>query len=124
MLHKLDLGNEHAVGFSWDGKFDQKAFKQSLVQFLPELQSRSKMNIYLEIYEISDVEARAVWDDLKFSINNFKELTDKIDKVALVTNETWLRNIAESSSILIPGISVKTFTFTEKEAGKSWLLKE
>lgn len=71
MLHKIDLGNPHAVGFSWEGAFNQKAFKQSLVQFLPELQARSKMNIYLEILEITDVAARAVWDDLKFGVNNF-----------------------------------------------------
>lgn len=118
MLQKLGIGDDHVVGFRWEGEFDEKAFKQSLLQFLPELQSRSKMNIYFELIDIGDFEATAVWEDIKFGFNNMKELRDKIDKIALVTDKDWVRNIAESSYKLIPGIKLKSFTFKESEAAK------
>lgn len=109
------------MGFRWEGKFDEKGVKQSILQFLPELQSRAKMNVYVEIQEISDVEAKALWDELKFDLKNFQQLTDKIDKIAVVTDETWLRTISEGSSIVLPGIKVKAFTMAEKQAGTTWV---
>lgn len=121
MLHKIDLGSDKAMGFRWEGKYDEKGVKQSILQFLPELQSRAMMNVYLEIQEITDVEARALWDELKFDLKNFKQLTDKIDKIAVVTDETWLRNISEGSSFVLPGIKVKAYTMAEKQAGKTWI---
>ena len=121
MLQKIDLGSEKAMGFRWEGKFDEKGVKQSILQFLPELQSRAKMNVYVEIQEISEVEAKALWDELKFDLKNFQQLTDKIDKIAVVTDETWLRTISEGSSIVLPGIKVKAFTMAEKQAGTTWV---
>lgn len=121
MLYKIDLGSERVMGFRWKGKYDEKGVKQSILQFLPELQSRAKMNVYLEIQEISDVEVRALWEELKFDLKNFRQLTDKIDKVAIVTDEDWLRTISEGSSFVLPGIKVKAFTMAEGEAGKSWI---
>ena len=93
-----------------------------MVQFLPELQSRAHMDVYMEVYEITDVQARALWDELKFDLQNYRQLSQKIDKVALVTNETWLRNLAVGSASLLPGIRLKAFTFEEKEAAKKWVL--
>lgn len=122
MLQKIDLGSESAMGFRWEGKFNEKGVKQSILQFLPELQSRAKMNVYLEIQEISDLEARALWDELKFDLKNFKQLTEKIDKIAVVTDESWLRNISEGSSFVLPGIKVKAFTMAEKQAGRTWVI--
>ena len=121
MLHKIDLGSEKAVGFSWEGKFDGKGFKQSVAQFLPELESRSHMNLYLEIFELTDIQAKALWEELKFEVKNFRELTGKIDKVGLVTNETWLRNLAEGSAKMVPGIQLKAFTFEDKEIAREWV---
>ncbi|MDT0647622.1 STAS/SEC14 domain-containing protein [Zunongwangia sp. F260] len=118
----MDLGSEHAVGFRWEGDFDEKAFKESMVQFLPEFKSRNEMNIYMEISGIGEVEGSAVWEDAKFAINNLKELADKVDKIALVTNESWMRNMAEASYKMIPGIKLKAFTSEEKTAAKEWVV--
>lgn len=118
MLHKLDLNDEKVVGFRWEGKFDEKGFKQSLVQFIPELQMHSKMNLYLEVLNLTEVEAKAVWEEIKYDVQNMKEMVNKIDKVALVTDLTWLRTLSSSFSSLVPGIRVKTFKLEEADAAK------
>lgn len=121
MLHKIDFEEKHVAGFRWEGKFDEKGFKQSVVQFLPELQMRPKLNVYFEIVNLSEVEAKAIWDEMKFDIQNFKDLQKKIEKVALVTDMSWIRTMAEASSSMIPGISLKAFKFEDTEAAKTWI---
>src|SRR5690606_8125447 len=121
MLHKLDFEEEHVAGFRWEGKFDDKGFKQSLVQFLPELKMRPRLNIYAEIVNLSEVEAKALWEEVKFDVQNFRELQNKIEKVALVTDMSWIRTMAEASSAVIPGIRLKAFKFDEAEAARTWV---
>lgn len=121
MLRKLDIGNEDVVAFRWEGKFDEKAFNQAMVQFLQEFQSRHKMNIYLEVVDLDGFDAQAVWKDLKFSFNNMSDLRKKIDKIALVTNKDWISNLAEMSYKFIPDIKLKAFDFTETETAKLYL---
>ena len=121
MLHKIDFEEEHVAGFRWEGKYDEKAFKQSLVQFLPELQMRSKLNIYMEIINLPEVEAKAIWEEVKFDIQNFKELQKKIEKVTLVTDMSWIRTLSEASSTFVPGMRIKAFKLEEAEAAKTWI---
>ncbi len=121
MLHKIDFEEEHVAGFRWEGKFDEKAFKQSLVQFLPELERRSKLNIYAEVVDLTEVEAKALWEGIKFDIKNFNRILKKIDKVAYVTDIGWMRTMAEGIYSIIPGVKFKAFEFKEAEAAKTWI---
>ena len=121
MLHKIDFEEKHVAGFRWEGKFDEKAFKQSMVQFLPELEMRSKMNLYLEIINLSEVEAKAIYDQMKFEVQNYMKLKDKIDKVALVTDMSWIRTLSEASSSMVPGLKLKAFKLDESEAARTWI---
>lgn len=121
MLSKLDIGDDQVVAFRWEGDFDEKAFNQAMVQFLQEFQSRYKMNVYLEIADLDDFDAQAVWKDLKFSMQNWNELREKIDKVALVTNKEWISNLAEMSYKFVPDIKLKSFNFAETETARSFV---
>lgn len=123
MLQKLTLGTKDVVAFRWEGNFDKKAFDQAMDQFLPELKARDKFNIYLEIVELGEVEANAVWQDIKFYSGNFSSLVSKIDKVALVTDNSWLKNLAETSYKLVPGIELKAFPYKEQDVARHWILK-
>ncbi|HET8886209.1 MAG TPA: STAS/SEC14 domain-containing protein [Salinimicrobium sp.] len=121
MLHKIDLTADHVAGFRWEGKFDEKGVKQSLVQFLPELQMRSKLNLYLEVANLSEIEAKALYEAIKFDIMNMRELMTKIDKVALVTDVDWLKNMTNTASIMVPKMEIKVFKLREAEAAKIWV---
>lgn len=118
MLSKLDIGDNRVVAFRWEGDFDKKAFNQAMGQFMQELESRDKMNIYFEIADLDDFDVEAVWKDLKFSVNNMSELRNKIDKIALVTNKEWISNLAEMSYEFIPDIKLKAFNFAETETAR------
>jgi hypothetical protein len=117
MLQKLDLGTDKVVAFRWEGDFNVEAFEQAMKKFLPELKSRERMNVYLEVASIGKFEAAAVWEDIKFGFKNMKELRDKVDKIALVTDEGWVRTLADTTYKFIPGIKMQSYAFADlKEA--------
>ncbi len=123
MLQRIHIGNEKVLAFSWEGKFDKKAFEKDMTRFTSELKTRDKFNVYIEMHGIEGVEAKAVWEDLKFGVKNIKELTEKIDRVALVTDKDWVKNLAKVSYSVIPNIELKTFAFKEKEVAKLWIIE-
>ncbi|MCM4158912.1 STAS/SEC14 domain-containing protein [Antarcticibacterium flavum] len=118
MLQKLDLGNPKVVAFRWEGDFTVKSFEQAMTKFLPELKARERMNVYLEVAKIGEFEAAAVWEDIKFGFKNMKELRDKIDRLALVTDEGWVRTLANTTYKFIPGIDMKTFAFANLQEAR------
>lgn len=120
MLHRLDKTNEKIVAYRWEGEFNQEAWKRTLIDFLPELKTRSHLNIYLEVVDISGVEAKAIWEDIKFTVKNWNEIKDKIEKIALVSDKPWIRNLSETAYIFVPGIHLKSFTFEEVEAALAY----
>lgn len=121
MLHKVDLGLDHVVGFRWEGKFDKEAFRQAMQEFLPELRTRDEMNIYLEFAGIEGMEAKAVWEDLKFFFSDMKELQEKINKIALVTHKDWIGTLSELSYKFVPGIKLKSFSMEDTEAAIAYV---
>ncbi|UJH91589.1 STAS/SEC14 domain-containing protein [Antarcticibacterium sp. 1MA-6-2] len=121
MLHKIDVGDNKVVGFRWEGKYDEKGVKQSFVQFLPELQARPEMNLYLEVGSLTEVEAKAIWEEVRFDIKNLQQIVKKIEKVALVTDMKWMRTMAETSATLFPGIDLKAFSFKETDAARGFV---
>lgn len=123
MLRKLTFSDDKVLAFRWEGEFNKEAFDQAMNEFLPEFKTRDRFDIYLELLDISGVESKAVWDDLKFYSGNAKELVKKIDKVALVTDNSWIKNIAETSYKLVPGIELKSFKLDESDVARQWVIK-
>jgi hypothetical protein len=79
------------------------------------------MNVYLEVASIGKFEAAAVWEDIKFGFKNMKELRDKIDKMALVTDEGWVRTLADTTYKFIPGIKIETYAFKDLKEARTFV---
>ncbi len=123
MLHKLDFSDDRVLAFSWEGDFSKKAFEDAMAEFVPELKTRDNFNLYLEMHSIEGMEAKAVWEDIKFYFQNMPELMEKIKKIALVTDKSWMKNLAELSYKMVPGIDLKSFSFEDKKAAREWVKK-
>ena|SRR5690554_3028116 len=121
MLQKIEFDDPNVVGFSWTGKFTEQAFHQAMAGFLPELRTRANFNVYVELHALEGVEAAALWKDVKFAVRNMGEITGKINKVALVADENWIKALADVSYALIPGIDLKTFSFSEEPKARMWI---
>lgn len=120
MLHKIELNTPNVVGYRWEGKFDQMAFKEAVNKILPELTKHNRFNIYMEIVEIEGVEAKALWKDLKFSFQHMGEFRKKIKKIALVSDKEWIRNLSDLAYVFVPDIKLKSFSFDENDAALAY----
>lgn len=123
MLKKLVFDDDSVVAFSWSGKFTEAAFHQAMSQFLPELANRQEFSLYIELQSLDGVDANAVWKDLKYYLKNAGEVMNKITRIALVTDESWVKTIAVASYAFIPGIELKSFSFDDQEEAKRWVAK-
>ena len=123
MLEEIDLGlsNDRVVAYKWEGAFDLAGFEQAKIQFLPELKMRDRLNIFIDVIRIDKIEAQAVWKDLKLAVENHNEFSDKIDRIAIVTNVSWLKNMANASAIVYSKIQIKTFEVQEREKAVRWI---
>lgn len=124
MLEEIDLGlggNDRVVAYRWEGVFDVAGFEQAKTQFLPEVKMRDRLNIFMEVVSLEKVEAEAVWKDLKLAAESYKEFTDKIDRVAIVTDVSWLKNIASASGLVYSKVQIKTFGTHERETAIRWV---
>lgn len=122
MLTTLESSDDGALFIRWEGAFGEKAFKKALKEFVPELKTRDKMNIYLEVVHLEGVEAKAIWEDLKFYFRNIQELTEKIDRIALVSDISWIKNLTDTAYLFIPGIKLKYFTMNESKKAASFVM--
>ncbi|MGI8892213.1 MAG: STAS/SEC14 domain-containing protein [Bacteroidia bacterium] len=120
-MTRLNLEDEKVFAFRWKGKFDEESFRKSLEEFIPEFLKRDRMNIYVEMQSIDGAEATAIWKDLKFAFNNYEQLLNKIDKVALVTDKGWMRILSDISSAFIQGVKEKSFSLDEADIAKEWV---
>lgn len=123
MLEEIDLGlsKERVIAYKWEGAFDLAGFEQAKIQFLPELKMRDRLNIFIEIVSLEKVEVQAVLKDLQLAVENYKEFSDKIDRIAIVTDVSWLQSMVNASAMLYTNIQIKTFAVLEKENAVRWI---
>ena len=48
-------------------------------------------------------------------------LLPRLDRVALVANQGWIRAAAKAENALIPGVTIETFAAHEEARARSWL---
>lgn len=123
MLEEIDLGldNDRVIAYRWEGAFDVAGFEQAKIQFLPELKMRDRLNIFIEVVSLEKIEAEAVWKDLKLATENYKEFSDKIDRIGIVTDISWLKSMASASTVVYSKIQIKTFGTQEREKAIRWV---
>ena len=102
------------------GKIDEAEMKSGLEAFLAVVEAADKTDF---LYTITDFEfpaLQAIAVEFGYLPRLFSSLP-KIGKVALVAEKSWLRKAAEIESMVIPGLTIQTFTPDTKADAESWL---
>lgn len=121
MIKKIQFAEEDILGFEVDGKVSEPAFVQMMQDLIPALDAPGHIKIYVEIPRYEGTEWQVIWDSLKWSTQQLGKYFRKVDKIALVTDKTWIRVLASAEYTLIPGIEEKSFTFAEKEEALAFI---
>ncbi|QMU57489.1 MAG: STAS/SEC14 domain-containing protein [Boseongicola sp.] len=104
------------------GKIDEDDMKKGLDAFLAVTDAAPKTDF---LYTISEFEL-PTFQAIAVEFGYFPRLfgcLNRIGKVALVADQTWLRKAAEIEAFLIPGLSIETFEEDQEPEAIAWLTK-
>jgi SpoIIAA-like len=116
MIEQLTGLPAHTVGFKMSGKLHDEDYKKLVPQVDAEIAKDGKVNILAQFHDFHGWDAKALWDDIKFSTTH----CTKIKRIALVGEKTWEKWMAMVCKPFTMA-KVRYFSATEIEAAKAWL---
>ncbi|MDQ2686246.1 MAG: STAS/SEC14 domain-containing protein [Armatimonadota bacterium] len=124
MLETLNLPDDNILGFRMDGSLEPADVQRAFAALEPQLKSRRKVRVYMEVGDFSMREsAAALWEDFKTWLTH-PGLVGHIEKAALVTDEAWLKTVFTAECALIPTLTGTSFGAHEKSSALAWLRSE
>jgi len=109
----------HTVGFRLSGKLHDEDYKAFVPLVDAEIAKEGKVNILSQFHDFHGWDAKALWDDIKFSTTH----CTKIKKIAIVGEKTWEQWMAK---VCIPFTmaKIKYFDAMQFNAAPRWLEEE
>lgn len=112
------------LAFRVEGELDVQDMKDSQEVIKPALESNAPFSLYLELAATEGVEAAAVQERLRFILSNFSDVIGKVNKVALVTDKSWLQHLVSGVMTILPSIDQRSFTFEEQDEARRWVASQ
>jgi hypothetical protein len=119
MISRLPNMPENILAFKATGEVTAEDYEKVLMPAVETvLKKYRKIRMFYELGpEFRGFTAGAMWDDAKVGIRHLSAW----DKVALVTDVHWLRNMIRCLAFMIPG-TVKVFGTKDGEAARNWII--
>jgi len=119
MIELLKGFPDNVVAIRAGGRIKKEDYETVLIPAVGEaLKTHPKVRVYYEVGpDFAGFEAGAVWDDFSFGLGNI----GRWEKVAVVTDVEWLRNVTGAFHFLMPCV-VQVFPVSEVENAKAWVV--
>jgi hypothetical protein len=116
MIETLTGLPAHTVGFKLSGKLHDADYQQFVPLVDAEVAKEGKVNVLAQFHDFHGWDARALWDDIKFSTTH----CTKINRIALVGDRSWEKWMAAVCKPFTMA-KVRYFDASEIEAALAWL---
>ena len=116
MIEQLSGLPAHTVGFKMSGTLHDQDYKTFVPLVDAEIAKDGKVNMLAEFHDFHGWDAKALWDDIKFSTTH----CTKIQRIALVGEKSWEKWMASVCKPFTMA-KIKYFDAGEVEAAKAWL---
>jgi hypothetical protein len=116
MIEMLTGLPANVVGFKLSGKLHDADYKTFVPQVDAAIAKEGKVRILAWFHDFHGWDARALWDDIKFSTTH----CTKIERIALVGEKAWEKWMATVCKPFTMA-KVRYFDAPEVEAAKAWL---
>jgi SpoIIAA-like len=118
MLHRIDDMPAGTIGFEAIGEVEDDDWER---QVEPILRAEMAEGQKIRLLYLLGPEAREVEGDAMSADTGFRaRFATSFDRVAVVSDETWMRPAMRALSFLLPG-KAKAFPVAELEAAKAWV---
>jgi hypothetical protein len=104
------------VGFRMSGKLHDDDYRTFVPRVDAEIAKEGKVSILAQFHDFHGWDARALWDDIKFSTTH----CTRIKRIALVGDKAWEKWMAVVCQPFTMA-KVKYFDAAQLDAAKAWL---
>lgn len=102
------------------GAMDAVAMEVALNMMVREMEEMHHGGILMRAEGVEWPSLGAIGVELRHWVQ-LMAMVEKVDKVAILTDQSWLRRLAAVESALIPNLVFKTFGPDEEDAARAWL---
>lgn len=83
-------------------------------------EGHSKIGLYIEVSEFTGFDTEALAPGFKRASALLRQL-DRFGRVAIVSDQAWIRWASRLESAILPGISYRTYTIAERRKALAWI---
>ncbi|MEL7160033.1 MAG: STAS/SEC14 domain-containing protein [Bacteroidota bacterium] len=118
MISVFPLSQSNMLGFTLDGEVDDEGIRKFMMAVEAKVMTHGKVRLLGNVKSIGGFQSfQGFWKTLRTK----KELWDKVEKYAILTDHSWLASLSGSLDWLTPRMEVKTFGLDEGELAHAWL---
>ncbi len=117
---KVTLNGTNRLDIELSGKLNSDAMKAALDELVNKSENIENGKMLYDVVEFHLPSLGAIGIELSRFPSMFK-LMKKFDRVAVLTDKTWLKKTSEIEGFLFPGMEIKAFNRDQREEAESWL---
>jgi len=118
MISTFELSN-YAVGLIIDKDLEEGNLEEIHEIILKRISEFEKINIFCEITQEKHIAFKCLMDELRFKYDNSKN----IDKLAIVTDLTWLRTVMNINDLIVH-TNIRTFEIKDRMKAIQWISEQ
>jgi len=102
------------------GQMDAIGMEIALDMLVPVVRKMSHGAMLMRAHDVSWPTLGAIGVELRHWVQ-LMAMVRKVDRVAVLTDQGWVRNAAAIESLLVPNLEIRSFAPTEEAAARAWL---
>lgn len=119
-MFKVEQYGLNRLDIQLSGKLDTEEMKIALDELVSRSKNIENGKMLYEIIEFHLPSLGAIV--IEFSrLPSMFGLMKKFDRVAVLTDKTWLKKVSEFEGALFPGLEIKAFGRDQKAEAEAWL---
>jgi hypothetical protein len=112
---------EHVVVLHVSGQVDKDDIERGIAAVEEALAHQERIALYAEI-SMSGMTPGGFARDLGYGLRHLRELR-RFARMAVVTEQEWMRRIAQVQGRILPQIEIRTFAPGERDAAPTWVAR-
>lgn len=108
------------VALKFAGHLSRQDVSKSCDLIEQALQTNEKTHLYVEVEGLSGLDTETLTEDFARGLRLLGKL-DRFGRVAIVSDQTWMRWLARIESAVLPGIAYRTYKARERDQALAWV---
>ncbi|MCP1199639.1 STAS/SEC14 domain-containing protein [Notoacmeibacter sp. MSK16QG-6] len=106
-----------------DGRIEKTDIGMAMAAITAAKSESERINMLVDVRGFAGIEMAALIEDLRQGFNELRDIS-RYDRVAVVTEKSWMEWTAKTEGALLPGVSIRTFQADQMDLARRYVLGE